>query len=183
MNRIFGKKWFRITLEIIFVIGIIFIVRAWQQRNLVDGVAPSFQNVLLNGETVNLEDYKGKPVLIHFWAEWCPFCKLEEGSITSIQKDWSILTVAYQSGDQESVTQHMQERGIQSWPTIVDQDGRLADLFGVKGVPTSIIVDGDGNIRFSEVGLTSEWGLRIRLWWANKFSKKPEGVPALKLKP
>lgn len=173
-SRLTKNKWLRLIFEILIIIGIVLVIRTWQQRNLVDGIAPSFQNVLLNGKTVNLEDYHGKPVLIHFWAEWCPFCKLEEGSISSLQKDWSVLTVAYQSGDQKSVTQHMKERNIQSWPTIVDQDGRLAELFGVKGVPTSIILDGDRNIRFSEVGLTSEWGLRIRLWWSNQFRKKTD---------
>jgi len=43
----------------------------------------------------------------------------------------------------------------------------------VKGVPTSYIIDGNGNIRFTEVGLTSGWGLRARLWWADKFKKEP----------
>lgn len=169
ISRYIKNKWLRITLEIIIVIGFILGVRAWQQRDIVNGVAPSFQSVLLNGKTVNLEDYNGKPVLIHFWADWCPFCKIEEGGITNIQKDWPILTVAYQSGDGKNVTKHMKDRKIQAWPTIVDQDSRLAELFGVKGVPTSFIIDADGNIRCSEVGLTSEWGLRFRLWWADKF--------------
>lgn len=172
------KRWLRFLIEIIIIIAIVFAIRAWQQKDMVTGVAPSFQSVLLDGKTVNLEDYTGKPVLIHFWAEWCPFCKLEEGSISSIQEDWPVLTVAYQSGDKSDVKKHMKERNIEAWPTIVDQDSRLAELFGVKGVPTSYIVDGDGNIRFVEVGLTSSWGLRARLWWADKFKKEKNSIPA-----
>ena len=152
------RRWFRYLFEILLVLGIIFGIRAWQQKDLAVGEAPSFQSVLLNGETVNLEDYRGKPFILHFWASWCPFCKIEEGSMTEIQKDWPFLSVAYQSGDKTAVEKHMMERGLESWPTIVDKDNRLGDLFGVKGVPTSYIIDGKGNIRFAEVGLTSGWG-------------------------
>lgn len=162
------RKWLRILLEILLVVAVIIALRAWQKRDVVTGVAPGFQSVLLDGKTVNLEDFNGKPLLIHFWADWCPFCKIEEGGVTNIQKDWPVLTVAYQSGDVTNVTKHMKERNIQHWPTILDQDGRLAELFGVKGVPSSFIIDGEGNIKFIEVGLTSEWGLRTRLWWADK---------------
>ena len=91
--------------------------------------------------------------------------------MSNIQKDWPMLSVAYQSGDKTEVKKHMEERGLENWPTIVDKDNRLGDLFGVKGVPTSYIIDGEGNIRFAEVGLTSAWGLRARLWWADKFKK------------
>jgi thiol-disulfide isomerase/thioredoxin len=169
------RRWLRYLVEILVIVAIVFGIRVWQQKDLASGVAPSFQSVMLDGQTVNLEDYNGKPLLLHFWASWCPFCKLEEGSLTKIQKDWPVLTVAYQSGNKTEVVKHMQERGIQSWPTIIDQDSRLAELFGVKGVPTSYIIDGNGNIRFTEVGLTSGWGLRARMWWADKF-KKERGI-------
>jgi len=161
-------RWFRIFLEILLIISIVFGVRAWQQKDVVKGEAPSFQSVMLNGETVNLQDYRGKPFLLHFWASWCHICKLEEGSITKIEKDWPMLSVAYQSGDKAEVQKHMQERGLEGWPTIIDKDNRLGDLFGVTGVPTSYIIDGKGNIRFAELGLTSSWGLRARLWWAER---------------
>jgi thiol-disulfide isomerase/thioredoxin len=166
------RRWLRIFFEVLIIAGLIFGIRAWQQKELVSGVAPPFQSISLDGKTVNLEDYRGKPLLLHFWAEWCPFCKLEEGTITSLTEDYQVLSVAYQSGDKDEVLKHMQKQGIESWPTIVDADSRLADNYGVKGVPTSLIIDGNGNIQFSEVGLTSSWGLRLRLWWANTFSKE-----------
>ncbi len=172
------RRWLRIFFEALIIVAIIMGVRAWQQKGMVSGVAPAFQSVLLDGKTINLDDYKGEPFLLHFWADWCPFCKLEEGSLTSIQEDWPVLTVAYQSGDKAAVIKHMQERKIEHWPTVVDNDSRLADSYGIKGVPTSLIIDGNGNIRFSEVGLTSGWGLRARLWWAKTFKKDKEMIPA-----
>jgi len=173
MQDIFtNNKWLKLTLEIAIFIAIFFAVRAWQQRNIVEGVAPNFQSVLLDGKIVSLEDYKGKPLLLHFWADWCPICKIEEASISSINNDWPVLTIAYQSGGKKNIARHMKERNIQDWLTIVDQDGQIAELFGVTVVPTTFILDGNRNIRFSEVGLTSEWGLRFRLWWVNMFGAK-----------
>jgi len=168
------RRWLKLFFEVFLIIAIVFGIRAWQQRNMVTGVAPTFQSVLLDGKSISLEDYTGKPLLLHFWAEWCPFCKFEESSVTEIEKDWPVLTVAYQSGNKADVEKHMSARNITSWPTIVDQDSRLAELFGVKGVPTTYIIDGNGNIRFTEVGLTSGWGLRARLWWAETFKKERE---------
>ena len=169
------RRWLRILIEVLIIVALIFGIRAWQQKDMVSGIAPPFQSILLDGKTINLEDYRGKPLLLHFWAEWCPFCKLEEGTITGLQEDWQVLTVAYQSGGKDEVTAHMQKQEIESWPTIIDEDSRLADSYGVKGVPTSLIIDGNGNIRFAEVGLTSGWGLRARLWWAETFKKeKPQ---------
>ena len=174
-----GKKrrWLRLIVELLVIIAIVFAIRTWQQKDLVSGVAPDFQSVTLDGKLVSLKDYQGKPLLLHFWASWCPFCKFEESSVSSIKDDWQVLTVAYQSGSQAEIEKHMKERKINDWPTVADPDSHLADLFGVKGVPTTVILDGDGNIRFTEVGVTSGWGLRARLWWADTF--KANNVPVV----
>ncbi|RTZ67039.1 MAG: protein disulfide oxidoreductase [Aquificaceae bacterium] len=163
------RRWLRYLLEFIIIIALVFAFRAWQQRNMVDGVAPEIQGVLMDGKITQLKNYRGKPVLLHFWATWCPFCKIEEGSITGIAEDWPVLTVAYQSGDKAAIEKHLKERGLESWATISDPDSRLAELYGVTGVPTTFIIDANGNIRFREVGLTSSWGLRARLWYADKM--------------
>lgn len=163
------RRWLRLFLELLVILALVFAIRAWQQRDMVSGVAPDFQGVLLNGEMVSLENYRGKPLLLHFWASWCPFCKFEESSINDLNENWQVLTVAYQSGDKAEVIEHMQQRNIENWPTVIDSDNRLAERFGVKGVPTTYILDGNGNIRFTEVGLTSGWGLKARLWWAENI--------------
>jgi thiol-disulfide isomerase/thioredoxin len=163
------SKWFRYTIDFLIIVMLIIAFRAWQQRSMVSGIAPEIQGVLMDGSIAELKQYRGKPVLLHFWATWCPFCKLEESSITGINKDWQVLTVAYQSGDKAEIEQHLKERGLESWAVISDPDSRLAALYGVTGVPTSFIIDANGNIRFREVGITSDWGLRARLWYTDKI--------------
>jgi len=163
------RTWLRLILEVLLILSIVFGVRLWFQRDLPSGPAPDFQAVLMDGKLVNIKDYRGEPLLLHFWASWCKFCKLSESSITNIDKDWQVLSVAFQSGDKEAVSQHMIKRSIESWTVIPDQDGRLAELFGVRAVPASYIIDGKGEIRVKEVGVTTAWGLRVRLWYAKNF--------------
>ena len=163
------RRWMRLLLEVVLILAIVFGARMWFQRDLPSGQAPNFQAVLMDGRLVNIKDYRGEPLLLHFWASWCKFCKLSETSITNIDKDWKVLSVAFQSGDKEAVSQHMKERSIEPWAVIPDEDGRLAEIFGVNAVPASYIIDGKGMIKVKEVGITTTWGLRIRLWYAQNI--------------
>ena len=103
------------------------------------------------------------PLVIHFWASWCPICKLEEESIASIAEDYPVITIAMQSGTSLEVEHYLEEQGIDP-TTITDPDGTIAHRFGVQGVPTSYIVDQNNKIQFSERGYTTELGLRSRIW-------------------
>lgn len=160
-------RWIRWLIDIAIIMAVIFAVRAWQQHGMQDGEAPDFEYATLNGETIHLDNYRGQPVLLHFWASWCPMCELEQGSISAISKDWKVITVAFQSGGVDEVERYMERKEITSWTTIVDESGELAGKYGVRGVPASYVIDAEGTIRFREVGITSGWGLRIRLWLAS----------------
>ena len=165
------RSWLRLLVEIIIIIAIVLSVRYWFQRDLPSGKAPDFQAVLMDGKLVNLKDYRGEPVLLTFWATWCKFCEMSEDSITELNKDWQVLTVAYQSGKKSDVEAHIKARKLESWDVIPDQDGRLAELFSVNAVPASYIIDGKGNIRIKEVGVTTGWGLKARLWYAKNIDE------------
>ncbi|MBU0653549.1 MAG: redoxin domain-containing protein [Gammaproteobacteria bacterium] len=161
------RRWVRWLIDIAIIMVVIFAARAWQQHGMLDGEATDFEYVALNGETIHLDNYRGQPVLLHFWASWCPMCELEQGSISAISKDWKVITVAFQSGGVDEVERYMERKEITGWTTIVDESGELAGKYGVRGVPASYVIDAEGSIRFREVGITSGWGLRIRLWLAD----------------
>ena len=97
-------------------------------------------------------------------------CDLQQKSLSELTEQWELVTVAYNSGESEVVQRYIEREGIQDWRVIVDNDGEIAQGYGVNGVPTSFVLDGTGQIRFKEVGLTSGWGLRFRLWLAGKIS-------------
>ena len=166
----FKKRIIGTIKNIIFFLVIFFVLQAFMQRNMANGVAPTFDAKLINGEQVELSAYQGKPLLLHFWASWCPKCKFEEGSISDINNDTDqVMTVAFQSGEINEVKQFLMKRNIEDWPVIVDQSGFLAQKYGVTGVPATFFIDSKGNIRFKTIGITSKWGMKLRLWLTSLY--------------
>jgi thiol-disulfide isomerase/thioredoxin len=151
--------------EALVVLLLILGIRAWQQSGIASGPAPALAGVLLDGKPVALAAFAGRPVLVHFWATWCPICSAEQGSIDALARDTPVITVAMQSGEHDAVVQHMRKETL-SFPVLNDPDGVIAAQWGVRAVPASFIVDGAGQIRFVEVGYTTGIGLRLRLWLA-----------------
>lgn len=160
------RKWLKRGLNVFVFIVIIMAVRTWQQRDTVKGVAPPLKGVLLDGKPYVLPEKPVQPILVHFWATWCPICRAEQGSIESLAHDnFKVITVAMQSGNNALVQQYMREQGT-SFATLNDADNLISSTWGVHGVPASFIVDTDGKIRYTEIGFTTEIGLRLRLWLA-----------------
>lgn len=127
---------------------------------------------LANGEEFSLGAWRTahaeSAVALHFWAEWCPICATEAGSVTAVAEDWPVMTIAMQSGAAEQVASYLRGQGL-SWPALVDADGRVTASYGLKGVPAFVVIDHRGVIRSVSTGYTTELGMRLRLWWAERF--------------
>ena len=150
--------------QILIVLAVFLGIRAYlTQGSIKAGPAPDFNGVLLDGSEFHLKDLRGKPVLIHFWATWCKICALNGVYNRKLENDLQVITVAMESGSQQGIRDEMKERGL-SFPVFVDGLGKLANLYHVKGVPTNYIIDAKGNIEYVEVGYTTGWGLRLRMW-------------------
>jgi len=151
-------------------------IHAWQTRSVPSGPAPGFSapaaGSIAASQTVDFERwralYPGQAVALHFWADWCPICRTEEHSVSRISRDWPVLTVAMQSGDAARVQGVLSKREL-NWNTAIDAKGDIAKRYGLASVPALVVVDAQGQIRFAEVGYTSEMGMRLRLWWAQTF--------------
>jgi len=118
---------------------------------------------VLDGSSFTLSQFAGKPVLFHFWATWCPICDLQKGSVQSIAEDYPVISIASWSEGEAEVKAYMQENHL-TFPVLLDNNGGLAEDFGLNGVPASFILDPKGEIKFVETGYSSELGLRFRLW-------------------
>ncbi|MDZ4201722.1 MAG: protein disulfide oxidoreductase [Gallionella sp.] len=163
-----SRIWYRRAIQVVLLVVLVVVIRAWQQRDVVSGMAPPLHGTTLDGRTYSLPVKPGEPVLVHFWATWCPVCRAEQGSIESIARDFpNVITVAMQSGNPEDVARYMREQGI-SFPVINDASGSISNTWGVHAVPASFIVDTNGEIRFVEIGFATETGLRLRLWLAGR---------------
>ena len=152
-------------------------VDTWRTRDLPQGPAPDLPLVMAPTQAggnapataTTLAQWRaqhpGQAVAVHFWAEWCGICKLEEPSIASLSTDWPVLGVAMQSGPAERVAQVQRQRGM-AWPTAVDPQGTLSRSWGVHAVPALVVIDAQGQVRFATSGYTPQWSMRLRLWWA-----------------
>ncbi len=159
-------KWRKRALEILFFALIIVGIRTWQQRDMPSGPAPVLHGTTLEGERYALPVHPARPVLVHFWATWCPICRTDQGTIDSIAHDYpDTITVAMQSGSRDQVMKHVKDANL-GFRVVNDPDGSISHAWGVNAVPASFILSPDGKIRFIEVGYTTEIGLRIRLWLA-----------------
>jgi len=153
-------------MQLMMVILAIFVIRAWQQQDLTIGQVPSFTSKTLTGEIINSNPLPDQGILIHFWATWCPVCAMENDNIQAISEDYKVLNIVIQSGSNEEIAQYAQENNLKLDNIINDHSGSLSRLFGIKGTPSSFIVNPEGRMQFVEVGYTTEFGLRFRLWWA-----------------
>ena len=151
------------------MLAIILGVRFWQQQGVASGPAPLLAGVKLSGEPFVLAALNGQPVLVHFWATWCPVCRAEQDAIEALAKDYPTITVAMQSGEASAVAAHLNKEAL-SFPVLNDPDGAISAQWGVRAVPTSFVVDGAGRIRFVEVGYSTGLGLRARLWLARAWT-------------
>ena len=156
--------WANIVLQLMFFLFIFLLISFWQTRNATRGAAPEFILNDIHGTPINIQQYQGKPLLLHFWATWCPVCSLEHGSLNNLSKDYQVLTIASWSGTASEVQHYMQQENLH-FPVIVDNDGELAKHYGVQGVPTSFFISDSGVVEFVEQGYTTEIGFRLRLKW------------------
>jgi peroxiredoxin len=167
MQRLRAWKYWPWLREAGIVVLMLLAVRAYQQRSLVSGLAPQLSGIDLAGKPVSLADYRGKPLVLHFWATWCNVCRAEQHNLDALARDTAVLSIATDSGSAQRVASYAAEHKI-ALRVIPDPDGELSKRFGVHSFPTTFLLDRDGAIRHSEVGYTTELGLRLRVWSAGR---------------
>ncbi|VAW48636.1 Membrane protein, suppressor for copper-sensitivity ScsD [hydrothermal vent metagenome] len=164
------KKWVKNSLTILIFIGLFLLLRAFMQGDVMQGKAPVMKVQSLTGEVLDLQalTQQGQPVLVHIWATWCPICDLSKGGIESIAKDYAVINIATQSGSDAELLAFAQKNNMNPAIIVNDTTGMWMQTFGTKAVPADFIIAPNGEIAFVEIGLTSAWGLRLRLWWAQQ---------------
>lgn len=164
------KRW---LLNAAIFLTLFLAIQAWQQRDIPSSTIAQTGGWLADGTAFCLKHWfeehpDQKVVALHFWADWCPICKLERDSVTSVAEDWPVITVAMQSGKADTINAYMKKEGL-SWTTLVDDTGRIASDYGLKGVPAFIVIGRNGMIRSVSTGYTTELGMIIRLWLSNLY--------------
>jgi cytochrome c biogenesis protein CcmG/thiol:disulfide interchange protein DsbE len=122
---------------------------------LIDKTAPEFSlREVGTNNTIDLAQYRGKPLIINFWATWCGPCWEEHPSLVAsaraLQPNVQFLGVVFQDKE-EKILGFLQQRGT-AYPTVVDEKGKTAIAYGVGGVPETYFVDAKGTIRAKYAG-------------------------------
>lgn len=121
--------------------------------------APDFTLVTMDGEQVSLADYRGRAVLVNFWASWCFECIEEHRVLMDAQDrygdDFAIVGILYQDTVQDA-RGFLLRYGDGGWPNLVDPSGAVAIDYGVSGVPESFFIDADGIVRYKQWGAVTE---------------------------
>ena len=117
--------------------------------------APDFTLTSLDGNKVTLSQLKGKPVLINFWATWCPPCRLEMPALQKVYQESSangfMLLMVNQQEDSVTVQNFLKQNNY-SLPVLLDLNGRVSDMYQVTGIPTSVFIDSQGVVQDIHVG-------------------------------
>ena len=120
--------------------------------------APDFTIPGLDGKPVSLSQYRGKVVFLAFWASWCPRCMEElaflQGLYTGLSKDLVVLAINQEtqnlsSAQMEKLTKDVASLGIQ-YPILLDRELDVAKPYCITALPTSVILDREGKVRFAE---------------------------------
>lgn len=118
-------------------------------------VAPDFTLNDLKGNQVTLKDHRGRIVFLNFWATWCPPCRREMPSMERLYKqlkdrDFTMLAVDMQESE-KLVKAFISEFSL-SFPALLDLNGDISSLYGIRGLPTTYIIDREGMIIGKAVG-------------------------------
>ena len=119
--------------------------------------APDFELASLDGRKVKLSDYRGKAVVLNFWATWCSPCKVEMPWFVDLQKKYSneglvVLGIAMDDSDNKKIAQFASEMGV-NYPVLLGTD-KVSDQYGnVQFLPTTFYIDRDGRIIGKGTGL------------------------------
>ncbi len=111
--------------------------------------------LIINGQKVSLASFKGKPVILNFWASWCTSCREESEMLETfwqIWKDKGIQVIGIAVQDTPEAAREFAQKAGKTFVLGIDESGKVGIDYGVYGVPETFFIDASGIIRHKEAG-------------------------------
>ncbi|MDI6640928.1 MAG: TlpA disulfide reductase family protein [Elusimicrobiota bacterium] len=138
-------------------VSLIFLVAACKSKVTTEKEtpAPDFTLPKLTGKTLTLSELRGKVIILDFWATWCPPCRAEIPFFVELQNEYkeqlAIVGVCLDRDDRDNIKKFIEKIGI-NYPIVMGDPKVVKDYGGIKGIPTTFIIDKNGNIRETIIG-------------------------------
>jgi peroxiredoxin len=121
--------------------------------------APDFALGDTNGQVYALEDFVGQVVLVNFWATWCAPCRLEMPLLQDhferyMEDEFIVLAINLQESEAQ-VADFVEEFSL-TFPVLIDSDGAVSQEYRIRGYPSTIVIDREGNISAIHIGIITE---------------------------
>jgi peroxiredoxin len=128
-------------------------------------LAPDFTLTSLDGETITLSRYAGKPVVLNYWATWCPPCRIEMPHFQRASEEYNgrvIFLGINQAESEQLIRDFRAEYGL-TYPLLLDPDLTAHNLYSVLNLPTTVFIDAQGVVREVIVGTVNAAVLQDRI--------------------
>jgi len=126
--------------------------------------APAFKLPDLKGQEISLDQYRGKIVMLDFWATWCGPCRMTMPLLEKLQKEYTNNMVLLAINLQESgdvVREYMREQGLSSH-VLLDEKGSLGEIYGTDAIPMQVLIDKEGIVRDIKTGFSPSMLSQLR---------------------
>lgn len=118
-------------------------------------VSPDVTATTLEGDTIRLADLRGQPVVLNFWASWCPPCRAEMPEFERVWQTYAergVVMLGVNTSDQADKARTFLLEAAVSYPHLVDNNGDIARLFSATSLPTTVFIDREGRMVSRRVG-------------------------------
>lgn len=165
-----SSKWLKLLKNISAMVVMFMLIStavdAWRGRNLDPQAVPLMTYTDLQGTTEDwLERSYSEPVIVYFWATWCPVCTYVTPTVNWMAADYPVVTVALRSGSDAKVAHYLEQQNYQLI-TVNDPLGQVGQQWQITATPTVAIIH-EGEIVSYTTGITTPTGLWWRRWWAS----------------